>query len=132
MDHPAGGERSGQRYSIGTRLQVQVGRVDLDARRIDFRLVQDERTAASLPQRGPGRSRAARRAAALLQQQDDEDGFVPSAGSVASSRAVQVAVTGPARGAQAARSGKATKGGKSAKTPKASAKPSGKTGKKTR
>ena len=126
------GERSGQRYSIGTRLQVQVGRVDLDARRIDFRLVQDERTAASLPQRGPGRSRAARRAAALLQQQDDEDGFVPSAGSVASSRAVQVAVTAPARGAQAARSGKATKGGKSAKTPKASAKPSGKTGKKTR
>jgi ribonuclease R len=34
------GERTGMRYAIGTRVQVQVGRVDLDGRRIDFRLVQ--------------------------------------------------------------------------------------------
>ena len=32
------GERTGIRYAIGTRLRVQVSRVDLDARRIDFRL----------------------------------------------------------------------------------------------
>ena len=35
------GERSGIRYAIGTRVQVQVSRVDLDGRRIDFRLVTD-------------------------------------------------------------------------------------------
>ncbi|MFC4788850.1 MULTISPECIES: ribonuclease R [Giesbergeria] len=36
------GERSGIRYAIGTRVQVQVGRVDLDARRIDFRLLHED------------------------------------------------------------------------------------------
>jgi ribonuclease R len=35
------GERSGMRYAIGTRVQVQVSRVDLDGRRIDFRLVNE-------------------------------------------------------------------------------------------
>ncbi len=35
------GERSGMRYAIGSRVQVQVSRVDLDGRRIDFRLVQE-------------------------------------------------------------------------------------------
>ncbi|MBP6501512.1 MAG: ribonuclease R [Rhodoferax sp.] len=36
------GERTGMRYSIGTRVRVQVSRVDLDGRRIDFRLVRDD------------------------------------------------------------------------------------------
>jgi ribonuclease R len=36
------GERTGIRYALGTKLQVQVSRVDLDGRRIDFRLVQAE------------------------------------------------------------------------------------------
>jgi ribonuclease R len=35
------GERSGVRYGVGTKLRVQVTRVDLDGRRIDFRLVRD-------------------------------------------------------------------------------------------
>ena len=35
------GERSGIRYGIGTRVRVQVSRVDLDGRRIDFRLIRD-------------------------------------------------------------------------------------------
>ncbi|MBT0570894.1 ribonuclease R [Curvibacter sp. CHRR-16] len=39
------GERTGIRYSIGTAVQVQVSRVDLDGRRIDFRLVTEERGA---------------------------------------------------------------------------------------
>ncbi len=34
------GERTGIRYAIGTRVQIQVSRVDLDGRKIDFRLVQ--------------------------------------------------------------------------------------------
>ena len=33
------GERTGIRYAIGTRVQIQVSRVDLDGRKIDFRLV---------------------------------------------------------------------------------------------
>jgi ribonuclease R len=41
------GERSGMRYAIGTRVQVQVSRVDLDGRRIDFRLVQDGQAVTS-------------------------------------------------------------------------------------
>jgi ribonuclease R len=35
------GERTGIRYAIGTRLRVHVSRVDLDGRKIDFRLVRD-------------------------------------------------------------------------------------------
>jgi ribonuclease R len=44
------GERTGMRYAIGTRVQVQVSRVDLDGRRIDFRLIQDgdDRTGKTL------------------------------------------------------------------------------------
>ena len=36
------GERTGIRYQLGSRVQVQVSRVDLDGRRIDFRLVRDQ------------------------------------------------------------------------------------------
>ncbi|SAK89851.1 ribonuclease R [Caballeronia pedi] len=35
------GERTGIRYRMSDRVRVQVGRVDLDARKIDFRLVRD-------------------------------------------------------------------------------------------
>jgi ribonuclease R len=35
------GERTGIRYAIGARVRVQVSRVDLDGRRIDFRLVHE-------------------------------------------------------------------------------------------
>ncbi len=36
------GERSGVRYGVGARVRVQVSRVDLDARKIDFRLVRED------------------------------------------------------------------------------------------
>jgi ribonuclease R len=35
------GERTGVRYAVGARVRVQVSRVDLDGRRIDFRLVHE-------------------------------------------------------------------------------------------
>jgi ribonuclease R len=35
------GERTGVRYAVGGRIQVQVSRVDLDGRKIDFRLVRE-------------------------------------------------------------------------------------------
>ena len=41
------GERTGIRYALGTRVQVQVSRVDLDGRRIDFRLVRPGEDASS-------------------------------------------------------------------------------------
>ncbi|QEA14297.1 ribonuclease R [Comamonas flocculans] len=61
------GERTGMRYAVGTRLRVQVSRVDLDGRKIDFRLVHDE--SASIPAR-PETARAARKAS----RRSDEDG----------------------------------------------------------
>jgi ribonuclease R len=36
------GERTGIRYGLGARLHVQVGRVDLDGRRIEFRLFKED------------------------------------------------------------------------------------------
>jgi len=52
------GERSGIRYAIGTRVRVQVSRVDLDGRRIDFRLVSEgEPLGAARPSRDKGGAR---------------------------------------------------------------------------
>jgi ribonuclease R len=61
------GERTGVRYGVGTRLQVQVSRVDLDSRRIDFRLLregQGERPPAA------GRPSAARVRAGAVDELD--------------------------------------------------------------
>ena len=41
------GERSGMRYAVGAKVQVQVSRVDLDARKMDFRLIRDDDAAQS-------------------------------------------------------------------------------------
>jgi ribonuclease R len=35
------GERSGARYAVGARVRVQVSRVDLDGRKIDFRMIRE-------------------------------------------------------------------------------------------
>lgn len=66
------GERTGIRYAIGTRLRVQVSRVDLDGRKIDFRLVRegDELLARAMKdkgaeaERGKPAKKASKRAAA--------------------------------------------------------------------
>lgn len=49
------GERTGIRYRLSDRVRVQVSRVDLDARKIDFRLVRE---AAVKPPASPGRPNA--------------------------------------------------------------------------
>ena len=51
------GERTGIRYAIGTRVQIQVSRVDLDGRKIDFRLVNpaEEFNPRLLRDKGPGK-----------------------------------------------------------------------------
>jgi ribonuclease R len=53
------GERSGIRYSVGVRVRVQVSRVDLDGRKIDFRLVR-EGEGERLLQRGRGNEKPER------------------------------------------------------------------------
>ncbi len=52
------GERTGVRYGLGARMHVQVSRVDLDGRRIEFRLFREQDAVARPP------SRAAKPAAA--------------------------------------------------------------------
>jgi len=58
------GERTGMRYSIGTRVRVQVSRVDLDGRRIDFRLMRDDEDLAlrAMKDKGAGHDTAPRAA----------------------------------------------------------------------
>ncbi|TDQ43689.1 RNAse R [Tepidicella xavieri] len=62
------GERTGIRYTLGSKVHVQVSRVDLDGRRVDFRLVRpdEEVLARALRDKhgdepdGPSRARAGR------------------------------------------------------------------------
>ena len=60
------GERTGVRYGVGTRVRVQVSRVDLDGRKIDFRMVREGRgRAAARPrpaERGAAQGERGRRA----------------------------------------------------------------------
>ena len=58
------GERSGLRYSVGTRVRVQVSRVDLDGRKIDFRMVREGEDARLLDK---GRSDRTRPASAVAE-----------------------------------------------------------------
>lgn len=72
--HELRGERTGQRYRLADRLTVQVSRVDLEARRIEFRLVRptDQRVGAAPKEVRPQRKgetveqRRARQAARKL------------------------------------------------------------------
>ncbi len=48
------GERTGIRYAVGSRLRVQVSRVDLDGRKIDFRLVREGEDLVSRAMREKG------------------------------------------------------------------------------
>jgi ribonuclease R len=49
--HELRGERTGVRHAVGGRIRVQVSRVDLDGRRIDFRLVRDPLIPVVVPSR---------------------------------------------------------------------------------
>ena len=89
------GERSGIRYVIGTRVRVQVSRVDLDGRRIDFRLVGDEdvpgaarnpREKASAAPSGGARSAPAGKRRPPLDIEDAGRGSLGGGGRKASSK----------------------------------------------
>ena len=71
------GERSGVRYGIGARVRVQVSRVDLDGRRIDFRLVRDGEDAllqSSRSSRGQGKDDGRGRTSRDGRESHDERG----------------------------------------------------------
>jgi ribonuclease R len=61
------GERSGMRYGVGSRVRVQVSRVDLDARRIDFRLVREGSVERSVSRARVDRARADEAAASAVE-----------------------------------------------------------------
>ncbi|MDE2255258.1 MAG: S1 RNA-binding domain-containing protein, partial [Betaproteobacteria bacterium] len=103
------GERTGKRYGLGDRVLVQVSRVDLDGRKIDFRMVADPLRAlgggapsgASSRRRGRVESVLAPLGAAL----DDSDNSVfelpveREDRSVAQTKRVRAAATGGKRNA---------------------------------
>ena len=59
------GERTGVRYTVGSRVRVQVSRVDLDGRKIDFRMVHEPGEEAALMR--ARRSRAAKAGSAVAE-----------------------------------------------------------------
>lgn len=80
--HELRGERTGQRYRLAERLTVQVSRVDLEARRIEFRLVRPSELRPGPPaparqiRRRKGETveqRQARHAARKLRDSDKRD-----------------------------------------------------------
>jgi len=106
------GERSGVRYVVGSRVRVQVSRVDLDGRKIDFRMVREgEDDAVQMRARREKAGTAGGELAAVKE----------------ADRAVKAATKAKARGGaahpvRAAKSAARKPGGRSAK---ASGKPSG-------
>ncbi len=90
------GERTGIRYAVGARVRVQVSRVDLDGRKIDFRMVR-EGEAERLLARGD-RARPA--------------GLPAGASAVEELAAVREADRQQKRSAKAARTGGSAKPGK--------------------
>ncbi len=94
------GERSGVRYVVGSRVRVQVSRVDLDGRKIDFRMVRDgEDESAPLRARRDRNGDKAAAAASELANVKDAD-RAAKAGTKGKARA------GAGKGAQLARAAK--------------------------
>jgi ribonuclease R len=92
------GERSGVRYIVGARVRVQVSRVDLDGRRIDFRMVREGEDDASRlrarRERAPDRHESATEELARVKSTD---------------RAVKAATQAKSRGGKSAHPVKAAK-----------------------
>jgi ribonuclease R len=92
------GERSGARYATGSRVRVQVSRVDLDGRKIDFRMVHDGADGAPAPRARHG-GHASGAAAAELAAVKDAD----RAAKAATKRSARGGASRSARGARASK-----------------------------
>jgi len=64
------GERTGVRFRVGERVRVQVSRVDLDSRKIDFRLVREETAVGNEPRARKRAPRSAQEELAVVKHQD--------------------------------------------------------------
>ncbi len=111
------GERTGVRYGVGARVRVQVSRVDLDSRKIDFRMVKEGAEARPVQTAGNTRRRG----------RDGEEGSFRNAQDELASiqvedRATKRAVRAHAKSGGKSGSAEAPAGGEGAR----STKPSGK------
>ena len=117
------GERTGIRYALGTKVNVQVSRVDLDGRRIDFRLVTGEdelliralRDKAGGPGDADGPSGGAERGGKSRRKREGGGASRPSSGAAAQVLEVKSAAKRSA-GKNAPRSGDRAKSSKSRKS----------------
>ncbi len=107
------GDRTGVRYAVGTRVRVQVSRVDLDTRRIDFRLVRDGDGGPASRARGErARASSALDELKAVQQADREAKAaragkdVKAARSGKAAHAAQAGAKSPAQGQTARAAGK--------------------------
>ena len=124
MRHELRGERTGIRYQLTDRVTVQVSRVDLDARRIDLRLVSEPGIKTQL-------RNEARRAESGRQERSASTEQHPSARSAGKKGAAAGKVRTEAKqgGAKTAKSAKSAEGAKSAQS--AAGKPAKSAGKST-
>ena len=117
------GERTGIRYALGTKVNVQVSRVDLDGRRIDFRLVTGEdelliralRDKAGGPSDADGPSGGAERGGKSRRKREGGGASRPSSGAAAQVLEVKSGVK-RSGGKNAPRSGDRAKSSKSRKS----------------
>jgi ribonuclease R len=118
------GERSGVRYIVGARVRVQVSRVDLDGRKIDFRMVREGAEIEASPARGKagaqreGRAARAQRAPARAVDQLAEVAAVDREHKRATKSARGAKGGSRKASAGAAAVAKATPGSKTGKTAK--------------
>ncbi|HLO95405.1 MAG TPA: ribonuclease R [Burkholderiaceae bacterium] len=111
------GDRTGIRYATGARVRVQVSRVDLDGRKIDFRLVRDgdELRPSSKPLRDKTGQALPRKPSDQLAEVQRQDREVKAGGKRAkSARSSGAAAVSPvkARKTAARKSSEASKGRK--------------------
>ena len=91
------GERSGMKYVVGSRVRVQVSRVDLDGRKIDFRLVREGEEAQAAPRGRRDKGSAATDAATSEIAAIKEADRAVKAGTKAKARARSSAPARPSR-----------------------------------
>ncbi len=98
------GERTGIRYAIGSRVQVQVSRVDLDGRKIDFRLVREGEELAGRAPKSGGKDKGGGKSAG-------------KSGGQAAANAVSSGAPATASARRGGRSGKGEEPGERARSP---------------
>ena len=99
------GERSGIRYIVGTRLRVQVSRVDLDGRKIDFRLVRDAAEDAALLRHRRGAEKVGKEADLASVQKADRAAKAGTKAARGGAHPVRAAKAAARKGGGAPRSG---------------------------